>query len=89
MHILWGEVLNSSRQMGTSCRCWGRKATWFKEQKRVGSTERQTCMRETTAGLMYSSKKWMKIVELYKNDGRKATELTEYTGQKLHDISKY
>lgn len=30
----------------------------------------------------------MKIVELYKNDSRKVTELTEYTGQKLHEISK-
>lgn len=30
----------------------------------------------------------MKVVELYKNDGRKVAELTEYTGQKLHEISK-
>lgn len=37
---------------------------------------------------MYSGKKWMKIVELYKKDDRKVTELTEYTGKKLHEISK-
>lgn len=30
----------------------------------------------------------MKTVELCKNDGRKTTILTEYTGQKLHEISK-